>query len=208
MVKIIKPLNYWLIYLYPDSKGHGANMGPTWVLSAPDGPHVSPWNLAIRDNYIPCKHLPKNWLYAQTSDYDPYCMRLDIFNNSSDHPRMCVLSTLSGNVGKYSQFYTYIYMYVYIYIVTNTTIGWLAKKYNRWGTFLFLIIFLQNLYNYILKSMSLHRLYNFHPNLRNIRYTSFGVTQWSNDLFSCKSSTVRWQSPNGNEIYMTPNGPG
>ena len=33
---------------YPDSKVHGANMGPTWVLSAQDGPHVSPMNLAIR----------------------------------------------------------------------------------------------------------------------------------------------------------------
>ena len=31
----------------PDSKVHGANMGPTWVLSAPDGPHVGPMNLAI-----------------------------------------------------------------------------------------------------------------------------------------------------------------
>ena len=30
----------------PDSKVHGANMGPTWVLSAPDGPHVGPMNLA------------------------------------------------------------------------------------------------------------------------------------------------------------------
>ena len=35
----------------PDSKVHGANMGPTWVLSAPDGPHVGPMNLAIRLNY-------------------------------------------------------------------------------------------------------------------------------------------------------------
>ena len=34
--------------MYPDSKAHGANMGPTWVLSAPDGPHVGPMNLAIR----------------------------------------------------------------------------------------------------------------------------------------------------------------
>ena len=34
--------------LFPDSKVHGANMGPTWVLSAPDGPHVGPMNLAIR----------------------------------------------------------------------------------------------------------------------------------------------------------------
>ena len=33
--------------IYPDSKVHGANMGPIWVLSAPDGPHVGPMNLAI-----------------------------------------------------------------------------------------------------------------------------------------------------------------
>ena len=32
----------------PGSEVHGANMGPTWVLSAPDGPHVGPMNLAIR----------------------------------------------------------------------------------------------------------------------------------------------------------------
>ena len=31
---------------YPDSKVHGANMGPNWVLSAPAG--VGPMNLAIR----------------------------------------------------------------------------------------------------------------------------------------------------------------
>ena len=34
----------------PDSKIHGANMGPTWVLSAPDGPHDGPMNLAIRED--------------------------------------------------------------------------------------------------------------------------------------------------------------
>ena len=32
-----------------DSNVRGANMGPTWVLSAPDGPHVGPMNLAIKD---------------------------------------------------------------------------------------------------------------------------------------------------------------
>ena len=31
----------------PDSKVYGANMGPTWVLSAPDGPHVGPMSLDI-----------------------------------------------------------------------------------------------------------------------------------------------------------------
>ena len=38
-----------IFYKIPDSKDHGANMGPTWDLSAPDGPHVGPMNLAIRD---------------------------------------------------------------------------------------------------------------------------------------------------------------
>ena len=33
----------------PDSKIRGANMGPTWVLLAPNGPHVGPMNLTIRD---------------------------------------------------------------------------------------------------------------------------------------------------------------
>ena len=31
----------------PDSKVHGVNMEPTWVLSAPGGPHVGLINLAI-----------------------------------------------------------------------------------------------------------------------------------------------------------------
>ena len=34
--------------IFPDNKVHGANMGPTGVLSAPDGPHVVPRNLALR----------------------------------------------------------------------------------------------------------------------------------------------------------------
>ena len=34
----------------PDNKDHGANMGPTWVLSVgPGGPHADPKNLAIRE---------------------------------------------------------------------------------------------------------------------------------------------------------------
>ena len=32
----------------PDSKIHVTNLGPTWVLAAPGGPHVSHMNLAIR----------------------------------------------------------------------------------------------------------------------------------------------------------------
>ena len=33
---------------YPDSKVHGANMGPNWVLTATDGPRDGPMNLVVR----------------------------------------------------------------------------------------------------------------------------------------------------------------
>ena len=45
-------INFTIQEIYPDSKVHGANMGPTWVLSAPIGPHVGPMNLAIRVNTV------------------------------------------------------------------------------------------------------------------------------------------------------------
>ena len=36
---------HWNKKVIPDSKVHGANMGLTWVLSAPDGPMLAPWTL-------------------------------------------------------------------------------------------------------------------------------------------------------------------
>ena len=40
-------LIYWNLASYPDSKVHGANMGPIWGLQDPGGPHVGPINFAI-----------------------------------------------------------------------------------------------------------------------------------------------------------------
>ena len=37
---------------------HVANMGPTWVLSSPGGPHVGPTNLAMRDTICRCGGQP------------------------------------------------------------------------------------------------------------------------------------------------------
>ena len=61
----------------PDNKVHGANVGPTWVLSAPDGPHVGPMNLAIRD-YM-CSTSPETfraicraWLWWGNDPFYPY----------------------------------------------------------------------------------------------------------------------------------------
>ena len=51
----------------PDNKVHGANKGPTWVLSAPDGPHVGPMNLAIRDVYFYPSWMAR-WAARQNTD--------------------------------------------------------------------------------------------------------------------------------------------
>ena len=49
----------WISETIPDSKVHVDHMGPTWVLSAPGGPHVCPMNLAIRDPMLrPPPRLP------------------------------------------------------------------------------------------------------------------------------------------------------
>ena len=49
----------------PDNKVHGANMGPTWVLSAPDGPHIGSRNLAIR-GHTGDIFLRKSFFYASS----------------------------------------------------------------------------------------------------------------------------------------------
>ena len=38
--------------LYPDSKVHGAKMGPIWGRQDPGGPHVGPMNLVIWESLI------------------------------------------------------------------------------------------------------------------------------------------------------------
>ena len=57
LIYILTQLPQWCLqYHVPDSKDHEANMGPTWVLSAPGGPHVGPMNLVIRGYIGVCYH--------------------------------------------------------------------------------------------------------------------------------------------------------
>ena len=53
--------NISIFWYYPDSKDHGANMGPTWVLLAPGGPHACPMNLAIGDLFWETYSLFTRW---------------------------------------------------------------------------------------------------------------------------------------------------
>ena len=43
----LKLHQYAKLWVSPDNNVHGANMGHTWVLSAPDGPQFGPMSLAI-----------------------------------------------------------------------------------------------------------------------------------------------------------------
>ena len=58
---------------FPDSKIPGANMGPIWVLSAPDGSHVGPRNLAIR--VAVCRQAISNLAYTAVyiHSFLPHC---------------------------------------------------------------------------------------------------------------------------------------
>ena len=54
------------------------------------------------------------------------------FNNYSNHPRMCVLSTLCGNVDKHSPFDIYIYIYIYCPVLYCKLNLITLQQYN-WG---------------------------------------------------------------------------
>ena len=60
------PFSMFCSDIFPDSKVHGAIMGPIWGRQDPDGPHVGPMNFAIRVTnsipYIPA--MPRNKLFS------------------------------------------------------------------------------------------------------------------------------------------------
>ena len=67
---LVQPVHVYIteIVKTPESKVHGANMGPTWALSAPDDPHVGPTNLTIRDSYrLLTKRVTRETIYRPLS---------------------------------------------------------------------------------------------------------------------------------------------
>ena len=94
----------------PDSKVHGANMGPTWVLSAPYGPHVGPMNLAIRDmmtrtsNHqvairltVRSREASKQaWVLKETRRFEICLSYKSLSNNSNDvYPFRIIINLIS-----------------------------------------------------------------------------------------------------------------
>ena len=69
---------------YQDSKMNGANMGPTWVLSAPDGPHAGPINLVIRLGLFITEHILLSLVHLNVKNGN---MR-KAFNKCCQHDRV------------------------------------------------------------------------------------------------------------------------
>ena len=102
---------------YPDSKNHGANMGPTWVLLAPGGPHVGPMNLAIRVNKI--LHPSNNtnnalagllWILSQIAKaFRATSIRHGFDMKMLDHYNDVIMSTMVSQVTSLTIVYSTVY---------------------------------------------------------------------------------------------------
>ena len=63
-----------------ESKVHGANMGPSWVLPPPDGPHLGLMNLAIRVNSFENAIIKTyNHIFQAPMSYDNWSPGLSLY---------------------------------------------------------------------------------------------------------------------------------
>ena len=96
-----------LLHTSPDSKIHGANMGPTWVLSAPVGPHVSPMNLAIREVcpalwlaqlcWYHGKQILRSWTICVSEVWNVFCeIRARFLSLTRSKLRLCSANHRAG----------------------------------------------------------------------------------------------------------------
>ena len=68
----------------PDSKVHGANMGPIWDRQVLVGPHVGPMNLAIWDDFKRC-YVPRCiWTYFVSSTVLKQVYQISIHTFTTD----------------------------------------------------------------------------------------------------------------------------
>ena len=59
----------WVNWIFPNSKVHGANMGPIWGRQDPGGPHVGPMNLAFWVVTTHYRVWPLYWNFMKHSVY-------------------------------------------------------------------------------------------------------------------------------------------
>ena len=171
--------------VHSDSKVHGANMGPNWVLSAPDGPHVGPMNFAIWDMYIAVRGVSNE--YALLLIYCPkyihnrlvmkLCMHLygrvsfllelahfRTFANCSIKKRLFYLTHSTPtlhSVFLFSFLFFYFILYLFIYFILFYFIlfyFFFGGGVNKLNAFYFRLLIM---YNIVLSSLSFDKQYCF-----------------------------------------------
>ena len=69
---VVKQMQFPIQVNNPDSKVHGSIMGPNWVLSALDGPHVGPMNFPIKECTRRHVHCLSHILISDCLNYHDY----------------------------------------------------------------------------------------------------------------------------------------
>ena len=118
---ILETWRYYTLHpTFPDSKVHWTNMGPTGVLSAPDGPHVGPMSLAIRVAIIlmAMRHSRGTCDYNSLNEYVP--LPSSDFSNASVYPndKFCMIV---------------LYQKIFLYHPWRKT--WIVVLRKRWDEF-------------------------------------------------------------------------
>ena len=91
----------------PDSKIHGDNMGPTWVLPVPDGPHVGPMNFAIRGYIV--AHNPSNRL-VMFSTFQRALLPLLLTQISLDHYGDVIMGAIASQITSLTIVFSTVYL--------------------------------------------------------------------------------------------------
>ena len=120
----------------PDNKFHGANMGPIWVLSAPDGPHVGPMNFAIarssthKDTYIAPAHDSygvSNMNKFFVENIDSVIIRTGCVNDVRDK---IVINKPTGTMWEMQIDINFFSHYILIIVIWALPVKWLSSKYH------------------------------------------------------------------------------
>ena len=122
---------------FPESKVHGANMGPTWVLPSPGGPHVGPINLAARDT---------NWQdSAPPSEGTQFCHLVLALKLLSGDPSKSYVMPVSINWTHTHNSHRFTMLWR---IPWNLEFFGNLGKILKHDTFLYILLFVLNCWNY------------------------------------------------------------
>ena len=114
----------------PDSKVRGANMGPTWVLSAPGVPHVGPENYqgCYRHRTVRCA---TNGSHSATTNAN---LRWSSVSSYSGFSNILDLDFHIVEILKHANFHLLWKIYVYITYVFSVPVAYTAANFCHIGT--------------------------------------------------------------------------